>query len=81
MSFTNIKKSIQDGIQDVVKSDEFQKTICDVIKTSLNEVASAINVEKVVKDGVENAVKEGMQKLEEGNKNLIDQVIKKIKWF
>ncbi len=79
MSFTNIKKSIQEGIQDVVKSEQFHDTICDVIKTSLDEVASAINVEKVVKEGVENAVKEGMQKLEDGNKKLIDQVIKKIK--
>ena len=79
MSFTNIKASIQEGIKDVISSDEFQKTIADVIKTSLNEVASTMNVEKAVKDGVENAVKQGMQKLEDGNKDLINQVIKKIK--
>ena len=38
-----------------------------------------MKVEKEVKDGVENAVKQGMQKLEDGNKELINQVIKKIK--
>lgn len=79
MSFGNIKQSIQEGIRDVISSDEFHKTISDVIKTSLDEVAGAMNIEKTVKDGVESAVKEGMQKLEEGNKNMIDQVIKKIK--
>lgn len=79
MSFGNIKSSIQEGIKDVISSDEFQKTIVDVIKTSLNEVASTMNVEKSVKDGVQIAVKEGMQKLEDGHKKLIDEAIKKIK--
>lgn len=68
MSFSNIKRSIQEGIQEVVMSDEFHKTITDVVKTSLTEVADAIGVDKI-QDGVAKVVEEKKKEISDQQKN------------
>ncbi len=68
MSFINIKQSITDGIQDILKSDEFHKTISDVVKTSLTEVADSIGVDKI-QDGVAKVVEEKKKQIADQEKN------------
>lgn len=67
MSWINIKQSIQQGIQEVIMSDEFHKTISDVVKTSLTEVADAIGVDKI-QDGVAKVVDEKKKEIADQQK-------------
>ena len=68
MSFTNIKRSIQEGVQEVIMSDEFHKTISDVVKTSLTEVADSIGVDKI-QEGVAKVVDEKKKQITDQEKN------------
>ncbi len=68
MLFFNIKKSIYESIQDILKSDEFHKTISDVMKTSLTEVSDSIGVDKI-HDGVTKLIQEKKKEIYNKEKN------------